>query len=161
MKGLARVLAVAVTVVGAWLAPVGASASALPVTITQHNATDTIHDEVPCVGLGDITITFNSVEHFTVNDNGFHSTFTQTGTFAAVLDAGGTSAGRFTIWGGFNTDSTGQNANGTFTFSGTVKSGVGAGTKWNSVSHFTGPVDANGEPIPSLAKVAFDRFRCH
>jgi len=27
--------------------------------------------------------------------------------------------------------------------------------------HFTGAVDANGEPIPDLVKVAFDRFTCH
>jgi hypothetical protein len=40
-------------------------------------------------------------------------------------------------------------------------SGAGAGTSWNSVSHFTGPIDpATGEPIFDLAKAAFDRFRC-
>src|SRR6266699_3752861 len=76
-------------------------------------------------------------------------------------DQGGTSSGRFTNWGGFNTDTTGQQANGTFTFSLTVKSGVGAGTHFNEVSHFTGPVDADGNPIFSLAKVAFDRANCH
>jgi hypothetical protein len=42
-----------------------------------------------------------------------------------------------------------------------VKSGVGAGTNWNSVSHFTGALDADGNPIPDLVKVAFDNFRCH
>ena len=49
----------------------------------------------------------------------------------------------------------------TLTFSGTVKSGVGAGTNWNEVMHFTGALDANENPIPDLTKVAFDRFRCH
>jgi len=161
MTKFGRALAVVVMAAWASLAPTGAWAAAHPETITRHNATETFHDELPCVGSGTITLTYNSVEHVTPNDNGFHATFTQTGNFTAVLDAGGTSAGRFTIWGGFNTDNTGQNANGTFTFSGTVKSGVGAGTSWNSVSHFTGPVDENGEPIFDLAKVAFDRFRCH
>ena len=92
---------------------------------------------------------------------GFHATFTQTGTFSAVLDQGGTSSGRFTTWGNFNTDTTGQQANGTFIFSLTVKSGVGAGTHFNETAHFTGPVDAEGNPIFSLAKVAFDNVRCH
>jgi hypothetical protein len=36
------------------------------------------------------------------------------------------------------------------------------GTSWNSVMHFTGPIDpATGEPIFDLAKVAFDRLSCH
>ena len=55
------------------------------------------------------------------------------------------------------------NLTGTFTltFSGTVQSGVGAGTSWHEVSHFTGSLDADGNPQLDLAKVAFDRFTCH
>jgi hypothetical protein len=154
LVGAIFMVAMSLTSVGAW--------AAVSETTTEHNATETIHDEVPCVGTGEITITYNEVEHSTENANGFHATFTQTGTFTAVLDQGGTSSGRFTIWGNINTDPTGQKANGTFTFSLTVKAGVGAGTSFNDVSHFTGPVDLQTmEPIPSLAKVIFDRARCH
>jgi hypothetical protein len=146
----------------AWPAAGALAGPAQPETTTEHHATEVIQDEVPCVGTGTITLTYNEVDHATANATGFHFTFTQTGTFSAVLDAGGTSAGRFTIWGGGNSDLTGERANSTFTFSGTVRSGVGAGTKWNSVSHFTGPVDpATGEPLFDLAKVAFDRLNCH
>jgi hypothetical protein len=148
-------------VVAMSLAPVNVWAADTETT-HEHNATETMHDEVPCVGTGEITITYNEVEHATENDNGFHATFTQTGTFVAVLDEGGTSSGRFTIWGNVNTDPTGQRSNGTFIFSLTVKSGVGAGTSFNDVFHYTGPVDLQTmEPIPSLAKVIFDRARCH
>jgi hypothetical protein len=159
-----RRIAVLAALLAALVWPAGTALAdrAQPTTTTEHNATETFHDELPCVGLAEITLTYNEVEHVTENSTGFHFTFTQTGTFSAVLDAGGTSAGRFTIWGGGNSDLTGERANGTFTFSGTVKSGVGAGTSWNSVMHFTGPIDpATGEPIFDLAKVAFDRFSCH
>jgi hypothetical protein len=68
-------------------------------TITEHGVTETFHDQVPCVGFGEITTTCNSVEHeSTTPGGGFHATFTETGTFTAVLDAGGTSSGKFTIW---------------------------------------------------------------
>jgi opacity protein-like surface antigen len=159
-----RRIALLAALVAALVLSAGAAsaAPAQPVTTTEHHATEVIHDEVPCVGVGEITLTYNEVDHANETANGFHFTFTQTGTFSAVLDDGGTSSGRFTIWGGGNSDPTGERANGTFTFSGTVRSGVGAGTSWNSVSHFTGPVDpATGEPIFDLAKVAFDRLNCH
>jgi hypothetical protein len=74
---------------------------------------------------------------------------------------GGTSSGRFTNWGSFNTEATGQQANGTFIFSVTVKSGVGVGTHYHENSQFTGPVAADRNPIFSLAKVAFDNVNCH
>ena len=154
-------LGAATLLAASFLAPAGALAAAHPQTTHQDHATQTFHDLVPCVGQGEITITFNEVDHMTENANGFHATFTQTGTFSAVLDQGGTSSGRFTTWGNFNTDTTGQQANGTFIFSLTVKSGVGAGTHFNETAHFTGPVDADGNPIFSLAKVAFDRANCH
>ena len=161
MRRLMAGLVGATFVVAMSLAPVNAWAADTETT-HEHNATETFHDEVPCVGTGEITLTYNEVEHATENSNGFHATFTQTGTFTAVLDQGGTSSGRFTIWGNINTDPTGQRANGTFIFSLTVKSGVGAGTSFNEVMHFTGPVDLQTmEPDPSLAKVIFDRARCH
>jgi hypothetical protein len=138
------------------------TAAASAETVTAHNETETMHDVVPCVGEATITITYNAVEHFSVGANGsVHGTFTQTGTFVAVLDSGGTSSGRFTIWGGFNGIPGGSNGATTFTFSGTVKSGVGAGTTWSEVMHATAPLDADGNPILDLAKVAFDNFRCH
>jgi hypothetical protein len=131
-------------------------------TITAHNETEVIHDVLPCVGDATITLTYNEVEHFNVaHDGSVHGTFTQTGTFAAVLDAGGTSSGRFTVWGGFSSSADGSQGTTTFTFSGTIKSGVGAGTSWNEVMHFTGPFDADGNPMFDFAKVAFDKFRCH
>ena len=138
------------------------TAAASADTVTEHNGTETFHDVVPCVGLGTITLTYNAVEHFSAAANGsLHGTFTEAGTFSAVLDAGGTSSGRFTNWGGFNSSTDGSQAVTTFTFSGTVKSGVGAGTKWHEVMHATAPFDADGNPILDLAKVAFDRFTCH
>jgi hypothetical protein len=139
------------------------AAAVMAAATAQHRAPRDrdCHDQVPCIGTGETTITYNEVDHTTENANGFHATFTQTGTFSAVMDQGGTSSGRFTTWGNFNTDTTGQQANGTFIFSLTVKSGVGAGTHYNETAHFTGPVDADGNPIFSLAKVAFDRVNCH
>jgi len=138
------------------------AATASADTITAHNQTEVIHDVLPCVGDATITITYNAVEHFNQAANGsLHGTFTQTGTFSAVLDAGGTSAGRFTIWGGFSANpATGQGTT-TFTFSGTIKSGTGAGTSWHEVMHYTGSFDADGNPDFNVVKVAFDRFRCH
>ena len=138
------------------------SAAASADTVTEHHVTESIHDAVPCVGDATITITYNAVEHFSQAANGsLHATFTQTGTFSAVLDAGGTSSGRFTMWGNFNSSADGSMGNTTFTFNGTVKSGVGAGTSWHENMHFTGPFDADGNPQFDLAKVAFDKFTCH
>jgi len=131
-------------------------------TVTEHNVSETFHDVLPCVGDATITITYNEVEHFSIGaDGSAHGTFTQTGTFVAVLDAGGTSTGRFTMCGGFSGIPGGANGTSTFTFSGTVKTGPGAGTKWNEVMHATAPLDEEGNPILGAAKVAFDNFRCH
>ena len=103
----------------------------------------------------------HEVDHTTENANSFHATFTQTGTLSAALDQAERHRAGFTNWGSFNTDATGQQANGTFIFSVTVKSGVGAGTHYHENSQFTGPVDADRNPIFSLAKVAFDNVNCH
>jgi hypothetical protein len=134
-------------------------------TVTEHNGTDTMHDSLPCVAPATITITYNEVDHVSVGANGSaHGTSTTTGTFVAVLDAGGTSTGRFTVWDGFNSIPGGSNgtfATFTLTFSGTVLTGPGAGTSWNEVQHLTAPLDDEGNPILDLAKVAFDNFRCH
>jgi hypothetical protein len=138
------------------------ASAAVADTVTEHNVTETMHDVLPCVGDATITVTYNAVEHFNqAADGSVHGTATNTGTFSAVLDAGGTSTGRFTVWDGFNHSADSSQVTFTETFSGTVKSGVGAGTNWNSVSHFTGALDADGNPIPDLVKVAFDKFTCH
>lgn len=137
------------------VAGTASATGATPTTTTTHGVTETFHDEVPCVGFGDITIVYNSVEHQTVTPRGGeHDTFTQTGTFSAVLDAGGTATGKFTIWGNFNT-ANGVTGNSTFTFNGHVSTGIGAGTNWHDNAHFTGSLDEAIDPI-----VAFDRFRC-
>jgi hypothetical protein len=131
-------------------------------TVTARNVTETMHDVLPCVGAATITVTYNAVDHVSQAANGsVHETSTNTGTFSAVMDAGGTSTGRFTVWDGANHSADSSQVTFTLTFSGTVKSGVGAGTNWNEVSHFTGALDADGNPIPDLVKVAFDNFRCH
>ena len=127
-------------VVAMSLAPAGAWAADTETT-HEHNATETFHDEVPCVGTGEITLTYNEVEHATENSNGFHATFTQTGTFTAVLDQGGPCPAASPSGATSTPTRPGQRANGTFIFSLTVKSGVGAGTSFNEVMHFTGPVD--------------------
>ena len=49
----------------------------------------------------------------------------------------------------------GVNGEGTFTFSGHVSTGPGAGMNWHETAHFTGPLAEGSNP-----KVAFDRFRC-
>jgi hypothetical protein len=130
-------------------------------TVTEHNVTETMHDVLPCVGEATITVTYNAVEHFSMAANGsLHGTATNTGTFSAVLDAGGTSVGRFTVWDGFSLNPGTSQGTFTFTFSGTVMSGVGAGTSWHMVSHYTGSYDSDGNRTFSPVKVAFDRFRC-
>src|SRR5262249_22941358 len=112
VRRLSIALGAATLLAASFLAPASAWAAANPETTTEHRATETFHDLVPCIGDGQITITYNAVEHTTENASGFHATFTQTGTFSAVLDQGGTSAGRFTNWGNFNTDTTRPQANG-------------------------------------------------
>jgi hypothetical protein len=128
---------------------------ALADTVTQHQVTQVIQDVVPCVGPATITIVFNTVEHQSTNPGGgFHATDTTTGTFTAVLDAGGVSAGHFTVWDNFNTPD-GVTGEGSFTFNGHVSSGVGAGTNWHENAHFVGLLDPT-----SIPKVAFDKSHC-
>jgi hypothetical protein len=147
-----RLMAAAFVVAAGMWGTVGA---AVADTTTEQGVTETFHDEVPCVGVGDITITYNEVEHESATPGGgFHATFTQTGTFSAVLDAGGTTSGKFTIWGNFNT-ADGVTGNSTFTFNLHVDSGVGAGTSFHENDHFNGPVDEATDP-----KVAFEKSRC-
>jgi hypothetical protein len=130
-------------------------APALATTTTEHHATETFHDAVPCVGAATITIVFNGVQHESTNPGGgFHETETMTGTLSAVLDAGGASSGKFTIWDNFNT-ANGVTGEGSFTFNGHVSGGVGAGTHWHENGHFVGPLNPTAIP-----KLAFDKFRC-
>src|SRR4051794_4999090 len=105
-------------------------ATAAADTVTGHRITETMHDVLPCVGEATITVTYNAVVHESqAADGSLHGTATNTGTFSAVMDAGGTSSGRFTVRDGFNQVSPHLRTF-TLTFSGTVQSGVGAGTIW-------------------------------
>jgi len=90
VRRLSIALGAATLLAASFLAPAGALAAANPETTHEHHATETFNDQVPCVGPGEITITYNEVDHMTENANGFHATFTQTGTFSAVLDQGKT-----------------------------------------------------------------------
>jgi hypothetical protein len=170
----------------------GGSAGAAPAnneTTTEHNGTETFGDYVPCApasGLDgwEITVTYNSVEHFTENGQGDHFTFTEAGTFSAApvvfadvnpadgqpdVDpatesfvvagprTGESFGGRFTIWGGGNVRPDGV-WEFTFTFRGKGAGDAGTPVQWNSVSHVTSQGDP--EDPGSLVRVAFDRFRC-
>jgi spore coat protein U-like protein len=151
MRGM-RLIATACLVAAGTLGMAGTAAAE---TTTVHGVTETFHDEVPCLGFGEITLTFNAVEHeSSTPGGGIHATFTQTGTFTAVLDAGGTSSGKFTNWGNFNT-ADGVTGNSTFTFNLRVTSGVGAGTSFHENDHFNGALDELTDP-----KVAFEKSRC-
>lgn len=145
------------------LAAAPASAQAETDTRTEKGIVETFVDEIPCLGLAEITTTSNLVEHFSTDaQGGTHFTFTQTGTATATLLATGeTLTARFTIWGGGNFSADGTRATSTFTFRGNVVSESGVRTKWNSVSHFTGPVDAEGNPILDAVRVSFDNLNCH
>lgn len=91
-------------------------------------------------------------EGFPIVEGEFHVTFTQTGTFTAVTTAG-TFAGRFTFWGGFN--SNGQNHVGTFTsaLEGTTPTGKRFGA--SSVEHF----NLSANQLPRVNE--FLKLVCH
>jgi hypothetical protein len=130
------------------------AAGATTETTTEHNATDTFTDVVPCVpGLYDITITYNEVDHTTITPNGsFHATFTQTGTFEAVPtdDPSLPSfTGHFTQWGGFNGNR--QNATGTFTFTVHGTGSDGSTIDFHVTEHFT--VNPDGTVTSEFEKV--------
>ena len=149
-----RSVLVALVVAAAAAAPAAANGNGAQ-TFTTHTKNEpfTETDVVPCVEpelpaaiTGLIT---SGVFHFTLEpgaeivgvdpdgfpivEGEFHVTFTQTGRFTAVT-AAGTFAGRFTFWGGFN--SNGQSHAGTFTSSiqGTTPTGERFGA--SSVEHF-------------------------
>lgn len=149
----------AIVFVGALIAAVAALPAAAngngAQTFTLHlkNESFTESDAVPCIEPelpAAISGTINSgVEHFTLGpgaeivgedpdgvpivEGQFHVTFTQTGTFTAA-NALGTFQGRFTFWGGFN--SNGQNHVGTFTFTiqGTTRRVNGSAQAASSIS---------------------------
>jgi hypothetical protein len=120
------------------------AAGAVSETTTEHNATETFTEIVPCGAAGayDITITYNTVEHATFGPKSTHFTFTQTGTFVAVPQdpALPTYTGHFTQWGGFNENA--KNASGTFTFSLHGTGSDGSTITFNAVEHFS--VNASG-----------------
>jgi len=138
-----RILALLVSVVGLGflsLSQAVAAGGAVSVTTTEHGATDTFVDVVPCgidpAALYDITITYNEVDHSTFGPKSSHFTFTQTGTFVAVPQDPSlpTYTGHFTMWGGFNGNA--QSASGTFTFSLHGTANDGSTITLNSVEHF-------------------------
>ena len=126
-----------------------AYAGAFTETNNIHKGTDTFPDVLPsCEAAGpfthNVTVTFNSVEHITILEDGsFHATFTQTGKFTAIpIVLGGESfAGSFTLWGGFNGNINGATTS-TFTFSVRGKGDQGTRLNTSIVDHVT--VTPNG-----------------
>lgn len=112
---------------------------------------------VPCVGEGELTLTFNGNQRLTTNDNAFHEGTMFTGTFVASLEDG-TSAGRATLMSTGNY--TAKHASFTEIFTGKVTSGAREGTSWSWTVHFSGPVDEDGNPIIEQANVYWDTLRC-
>jgi hypothetical protein len=132
-----------------------AAAGAVSETTTEHGATETFTDVVPCGADGayDITITYNEVDHATYGPKSIHFTFTQTGTFVAVPQdpALPTYTGHFTMWGGFNGNS--KTADGTFTFSLHGTGSDGSTLTFTSVEHF------NVTPAGVTNEISFEN--CH
>ena len=152
MKNIGAGAAVATMILAgsALLAP-----PALGDTTTYHGLRETFHSVLPCVGPATITTIFNADVHVsTTPGGGYHETDNTTGSFTAVLDAGGTASGHYMIWSAFNTADF-VNGTGTFAWNGHVSAGVGAGTSWHENSQYVGSVDLTGIP-----KVAFDNFHC-
>jgi len=114
-------------------------------TQTVHNETETFVDTFPCDSgtLAEITITYNGVFHETENENGTHFTFTQTGTFEAIVagDPASPYTGKFTIWGGSNDNR--QSEADTFTFTVHLEGSDGSVQTAHITEHFN--VSANGE----------------
>ena len=136
-----RTLAVLAVSLVAVFGPAMASAGPTETETNTGKRTETFVDIVPtCSETGaayEITIEYNFVEHMTLQENGAHFTFTNTGTFTAVaLDPNEPDAsGRFTQWGGFN-ENPGGAVNGTFTFN--VRGSFEDGTKisFHLTDHF-------------------------
>jgi hypothetical protein len=141
-------LAVLVALVG--LVP-STAVAAPPTTETIHYAEQRTEMDVVCSGsVVPIEVDVKGVFHSTEFDDGrFHFTFTETGTFS-VVDAGVTYTGRFTVWGGENSNT--KTFNGTFTFSARGKGDDGSRVLLQGVAHFS--VNANGDVTSE-----FDTFR--
>lgn len=150
----------AVAAIGASFAP--AASGATQVDHSNDHGLVVFEDTfVPCVGPADsITLDINQMYHSTENKNGYHERWVFTGTFEAVLTEGGISAGRVTFTDVADNSRRDQYIVETDGWSGRVLSGVGAGTKWNWIQHFTGPMDEEGGWIIDEAKAFFSRARC-
>ena len=116
-------------------------------TIILKGVTETFVDVAPTCEMGgplyEITITYNSVEHETVFDDGrVHATFTQTGTFVAVpldpSDPGG--SGHFAIWGGFNQNGTSVNGTSPSTLRACLMTAPSSAHTWSTTSMRHRPV---------------------
>lgn len=137
MRRLPAILVLALVMT---LATSAAAAPPVTETITEQGVTETFVDVAPTCESGalyEITLTYNSVEHGTIFEDGRgHFTFTQTGTFEAVaLDPSEPDAsGRFTVWGGFNQNQ--KTVNGTFTFNVNGQFEDGGKISTHLVDHF-------------------------
>ena len=150
----------AVAVIGASFAPAASGAAEVD-HANDHGVV--VFDDVfvPCVGQADfVTLDINQMYHLSENNNGSHERWVFTGTFEAVLTAGGISAGRLTFTDVADNTRGDQYIVETDGWSGQVLSGVGAGTKWNWTRHFTGPMDDEGNWIIDQAKAFFSQERC-
>jgi hypothetical protein len=102
-KAMLLVAAVAAALVLGTPVALAGGNGATTFTQTDHNATDTFVDVVPCTGApATINLTYNAVFHGTINKTGSWFTGTMTGTVAATtlgLDPI-TYTGHFTTWFG-------------------------------------------------------------
>ena len=123
-------------------------------TQTFHNATDSFATPNPCTGApGMVTITYNGVLHFTVNNAGdFWATGAQTGDFVLTPDDSTqpTYTGHFTTWFGDSDNRQNEVEHSTFTVHGTGSDG--STLQFHDTMHLS--VSASG------ALVSFDKPRC-
>src|SRR5512135_2381802 len=159
----ARVISILVLVALLVLPASGALAAgngAQSFTQTFHNATDTFQQLIPCIGPdaaganGTITITYNGVMHFTVNEAGdFWGTGTETGTAVAVPDDPSlpTYTGHFTTWFGVSENNRNYVESQTFTVHATGTDG--SSITFHETMHLT--YNGNGELV-----VSFDKAMC-
>lgn len=101
-KAMLLVAAVAAALVLGTPVALAGGNGATTFTQTDHNATDTFVDVVPCTGApATINLTYNAVFHGTINKTGSWFTGTMTGTVATTLGLDPiTYTGHFTTWFG-------------------------------------------------------------
>ncbi len=157
----------AVAAVATLFAPAASQAATVD-HFNDHGGVVYYNEYVPCVGPAtQVSLDWNLMYHSSVNTNGAHEREVFTGTFEAVLEEGGTVAGRLTFADvADNTRSDGQYIVETNTWSGRILSGEGAGTQYirtkgNWTQQFTGPIDDQGNWIEDHARAFFTQEHCH